>query len=329
MSAPRTTVVGSYPVPEGVTEATVDAALRSLLQTQQACGIDVMSDGELLRFDPSHRETNGMIETFVAPLEGVDAQPTDDETAAFSERAGLAFRRRPPGVVRGPIGPGSLDLLSPWRRAPGMTQHPVKLTLTSPYMLAKTLMDEHYRDLKALTLAIADALADAVRRVPAPVVQVDEANLTGHAGDAPWAAEAINRVLDASSGEKGVHLCFGNYGGRTIQRGLWRDLVPHLNGLHADHLILETARRDPEELGALKPLRRDLALGIGVIDIKDPVVETPRTVRDRIARAVDVLGEERVRWVHPDCGFWMLTPETADGKMRALGAGRDLYLGRA
>ena len=65
------------------------------------------------------------------------------------------------------------------------------------------------------------------------------------------------------------------------------------------------------------------------IGIKDPVVETPRTVRDRIARAVDVLGEERVRWVHPDCGFWMLTPETADGKMRALGAGRDLYLGRA
>ena len=325
----RTTVVGSYPVPGGLTEASLDGALTSLLRKQEDCGIDVITDGELLRFDPSHPETNGMIETFVVPLDGVATDMTDAEAATFAARAGVTFRRRPPGIVRQPIGRGSLDLATAWHHAQDLTEHPVKLTLTSPYMLAKTLMDAHYGDLSALTFAIADALADAVREVPASVVQVDEANLTGHPEDAPWAVETMNRVLDAASGERGVHLCFGNYGGKTIQEGFWRDLVPHLDALHADHLILETARRDPAELEQLRPLRDDLGLGIGVIDIKDARVETPGEVADRIASAVTVLGADRVRWVHPDCGFWMLTPEVADAKMGALGEGRDLYLGRA
>ncbi len=40
------------------------------------------------------------------------------------------------------------------------------------------------------------------------------------------------------------------------------------------------------------------------------------------------LGEGRVRWIHPDCGFWMLKRSVADRKIAALAAGRDLYLGQ-
>jgi 5-methyltetrahydropteroyltriglutamate--homocysteine methyltransferase len=39
------------------------------------------------------------------------------------------------------------------------------------------------------------------------------------------------------------------------------------------------------------------------------------------------VGEGRVRWVHPDCGFWMLKRSIADRKVEALVAGRDKYLG--
>jgi len=35
-----------------------------------------------------------------------------------------------------------------------------------------------------------------------------------------------------------------------------------------------------------------------------------------------------VKWIHPDCGFWMLKRSVADRKMAALVQGRDLYLGR-
>ena len=60
-----------------------------------------------------------------------------------------------------------------------------------------------------------------VRHLDADVVQIDEANLPGNPDEWRWAAAAINRVLDAVKTTPAVHLCFGNYGGQTIQKGEW------------------------------------------------------------------------------------------------------------
>jgi 5-methyltetrahydropteroyltriglutamate--homocysteine methyltransferase len=195
-------------------------------------------------------------------------------------------------------------------------------------MLAKTLLDRYYGDRHALCMALAEPLRRQVSEIDAPVIQIDEANLPGHPEDAVWAHESINHVLSAARGAKAIHLCFGNYGGQSIQRGYWRALMPFFNALHVDHLVLEFARRGYDELDAFRELRDDIALGVGVIDIKDNEVETPDTIARRIARAADTLGAERVRWVHPDCGFWMLPRSVADRKMAALVKGRDLFEGR-
>jgi 5-methyltetrahydropteroyltriglutamate--homocysteine methyltransferase len=40
-------------------------------------------------------------------------------------------------------------------------------------------------------------------------------------------------------------------------------------------------------------------------------------------------GVERIAYVHPDCGFWMLARSIADAKIHALVAGRDLFEGRS
>jgi 5-methyltetrahydropteroyltriglutamate--homocysteine methyltransferase len=134
-------------------------------------------------------------------------------------------------------------------------------------------------------------------------------------------------VLGAAQGQKGLHLCFGNYGGQSIQKGFWANLLPFLNNLEVDHLVLEFARRGYDELEIFTDLRADISLGLGVIDIKDNEVESPDTVARRIEQAVKVLGEGRIGWVHPDCGFWMLSRSVADRKMAALVAGRDQFLG--
>jgi 5-methyltetrahydropteroyltriglutamate--homocysteine methyltransferase len=42
-----------------------------------------------------------------------------------------------------------------------------------------------------------------------------------------------------------------------------------------------------------------------------------------------VLGAGRVKYIHPDCGFWMLKRGIADAKIRALAKGRDLFEGIA
>jgi 5-methyltetrahydropteroyltriglutamate--homocysteine methyltransferase len=163
-------------------------------------------------------------------------------------------------------------------------------------------------------------------RFDAAVVQVDEANVTGHLEDGPVATAGINRALEGvTTGRGAVHLCFGNYGGQTIQRGTYTKLAAFLNALEADHVILEIARRPEAELEVFREVKPYLGLGIGVIDIKDNEVETPDEVARRIERAAGRFAPERIVFVHPDCGLWMLPRSVADGKLRALAAGRDRF----
>ncbi|MCF7837076.1 MAG: cobalamin-independent methionine synthase II family protein [Candidatus Marinimicrobia bacterium] len=333
-NAPRilTTTVGSYPVPDWLVALPSAQALRDatrvVVDIQRQAGIDLVTDGELYRFDVNHPDTNGMIEYFIRPLAGVRSVVGREDTKAFAAQANMAFRARPAGVVEGPLGEGGLNLPADCQRLTAVAGRAVKFTLTSPYMLARTLLDRHYGSFETLLMALADVLAAQVRDLDVACVQVDEANLPGNPEHGPLAAEAINRVLDAIPTRKAVHFCFGNYGGQTIQPGDWKTLTRFLNALRCEHLVLELAHRPAADLEALKDIRPDLTLGIGVIDVKINHIETADEIAARIERAEKVLGAGRVGWVHPDCGFWMLKRSVADRKIAALVRGRDLYLER-
>jgi len=328
----KTSVVGSYPVPDWLLalpseQALVDAT-RVVIHTQEQAGIDLVCDGEFSRFDVNHPETNGMIEYFVRPMAGMRTAITFDELVMYRSQRGMGFRTRPPAVVDGAVGAGTLDLPHACARARRLTSRPFKFTLTGPHMLAKSVIDKHYRSLPELAMAIGDALAEQVRNLDADVVQIDEANLPGSPDEWQWAAAAINRVLDAVKTTPAVHLCFGNYGGQSIQKGRWDNLINYLNALHVDHVVMETAHRPPEELVAFRQLRPEIGFGLGVIDVKSTVIESADAIARSIERAERLLGPDRIRYIHPDCGFWMLKRNIADGKIRALVEGRNHYEGR-
>jgi 5-methyltetrahydropteroyltriglutamate--homocysteine methyltransferase len=329
----KTTVVGSYPVPDWLLalpseQALIDAT-RVVIHTQEHAGIDLVCDGEFSRFDVNHPETNGMIEYFVRPMAGMRTAITFDELIAYRSQRGMGFRTRPPAVVDGAVGAGTLDLPHACARGRRLASKPFKFTLTGPHMLAKSVIDKHYGNTPDLAMAIADALAAQVKHLDADVVQIDEANIPGSPDEWPWAAAAMNRVLDAVKTTPAIHLCFGNYGGQTIQKGEWGKLIGYLNALHVDHIVMETAHRPPEELSVFRDLRPEIGFGLGVIDVKSTVIESADAIARSIERAEGVIGKGRVRYIHPDCGFWMLKRGIADGKMRALTLGRDLYEGRA
>jgi len=327
----RTTTVGSYPVPDWLiaspSEQSRSDATRVVLDIQRRAGIDLPTEGELYRFDVNHPDTNGMIDYFVRPMEGVRTQMGRSDWEAFQKLQPMGFRRKPAAVVTGALGEGALNLRADCEAAAQVATGDFKFTVTSPYMLSRSLLDRYYQDFEALTMAIADVLAEQVAGLPCACVQVDEANIPGNPSDGPLAARAINKVLDRVTGEKAVHLCFGNYGGQTIQKGDWEHLLGFLNELHADHLVLELAHRPPEDLEALTGVKDSIKIGIGVVDIKTNQVETPEEIARAIERAEKVLGPGRVGWVHPDCGFWMLKRSVADRKIEALVKGRDLYQG--
>ena len=328
----KTTVVGSYPMPDWLqalpSEQALTDATRVVISIQEQAGIDLVCDGELSRFDVNHPETNGMIEYFVRPMSGMRSAIAFDELVAYRSQRGMGFRTRPPAVVEGAVSAGTLDLPRACARARQLASKPFKFTLTGPHMLAKSLMDKHYGNVPDLAMAISDALAEQVRHLDADVVQLDEANLPGNPEEWEWAAAAINRVLDAVNTTPAVHLCFGNYGGQSIQKGRWENLINYLNALHVDHVVMETAHRPADELAVFKQLRPEIGFGLGVIDIKATVIESADSIARTIERAENLLGPGRVRYVHPDCGFWMLKRNIADGKIRALVEGRNRYEGR-
>ena len=328
----KTKVVGSYPVPSWLAANASVPALRDavmvVLKTQELAGIDLVSDGELSRFDVSHPETNGMIDYFIRPMGGISSALTREDLAQFAAEQRMGFRAQPAGVVEGPLTEGTLNLPHDWQLFRGLSSADTMFTFTAPYMLARTLVDRQHGDIRALTMALAEVLRKQVESIDAPVIQMDEAHLTGHTEDAEWAHEPFNLALGGIRGEKALHLCFGNYGGQSIQKGYWKDLMPFLNKLDADHLVLEFARRGYDELEAFKELKPGTKLGVGVVDIKDNEVEPTDVIAGRIENAVNVLGIDRIKWVHPDCGFWMLPRSVADRKMAALVAGRDQFLGR-
>lgn len=336
MSVPsiRTTVVGSYPVPEWLMampsqQGLVDAT-RVVFKTQEMAGIDVVVDGELYRWDVNHPDTNGMIDYFVRPLKGICEQVTRADIVEFSQLEGMGFRDAPAGVVVGPIDEGVLNIPRDYARARQCTDHPLKFTLTGPHMLCKTLMDHHYNGRPELAAALGQTLAKQVADIDPEVIQIDEANITGHPEESTWAADAINLVLDAAvnAKEKGVHLCFGNYGGQNIQKGHWEQLIDLMNRLHCDHVVLEFAFRGYQELQHFRDgLDPRIGLGIGVVDVKVNTVETPEEIASRIEAAERIVGPDRIQWVHPDCGFWMNKRSVADRKIANLVRGRDLFLG--
>jgi len=142
---------------------------------QRQAGIDLPTDGEFYRFDVNHPDTNGMIEYFLGPMAGIRTRLGRRDHEAFASLTQMRFRSRPAAVVEGPLGEGGLNLILDCERTAAAAGGPFKFTVTSPYMLARTLLDVHYSDFETLTMKIAEVLARQVCGLPCECLQVDEA----------------------------------------------------------------------------------------------------------------------------------------------------------
>ena len=146
-----TTTGGSYPVPDLL------AALPSL-----PAGIDLPTDGGLYRFDINQPDTNGMIDFFLRSMGGSRSTIVRSDSEAFCAKHDFGWPAKSAGVVTGPLSEGSLNLREGCERAASVAAGAFKFAVTSPYMLARTLLDCHYNDFEALKMAIAEVLAALV-----------------------------------------------------------------------------------------------------------------------------------------------------------------------
>ena len=83
-----------------------------------------------------------------------------------------------------------------------------------------------------------------------------------------------------------LHVCYGNRYARPLWEGHYDFLFPAVKQTSVDVLALEFARTGDSDLVLLEQHGWDHGLGLGVIDVKTPRVETPEQVAARIRRAL-------------------------------------------
>jgi 5-methyltetrahydropteroyltriglutamate--homocysteine methyltransferase len=324
-----TTVIGSYPQPDWLIDRdrlrhslparvrarelwrveepylaqAQDDATALAIGDQERAGVDIVTDGEIRRESYSNR--------FATALEGLDI----DNPAMVPGRAGGT---NPVPRVVGPIRrtrPVEVDDL---RFLRARTDRTIKITLPGPFTMSQQAHDDAYGDEAQLALDFAAAVNEEVRDLfaaGADVVQLDEPWLQARADKArEFAIPAIDRALEGVTGTTALHTCFG-YAAIVHDRPPGYPFLAELGACAADVVAIEAAQ--PRlDASVLEPIAGKTVI-VGVLDLSDPVAETPEQVAGRIEAALEVVPAERLQ-VGPDCGMKYLPRDLAFAKLRAL-----------
>ena len=316
-----TTVVGSLPRPlwlkelfdeihaGQVTDAErdrlLDEAVPFALGLQEAAGVDVISDGEWRRF------------SYVAVITDV---ATGFKRELSGERGGKYWH-----TVTGAVTTKSRDVLADHARfAMTHASRPIKVALPSPYLLSVRLWDEGVsRDIYPTRAAFADAIVPILRdqvlalaEAGVATVQLDDPHLclfvdprireTFEDADAEamHCVQLINRVFAGVTGTtRAVHLCRRNKGRRGwVGEGSYDAIMPALRALDVDQLMMEFTIPVAGDTRCLRELPEHFSIGLGCVDCRGDVIDSPDTIIQRVEHAMQHVAKERIV-LAPDCGF--------------------------
>jgi 5-methyltetrahydropteroyltriglutamate--homocysteine methyltransferase len=343
----------------GEFDRVADDAVVDFLRLQEDVGCDLVTDGELRRDNfysfVAQRLGGTCLMTLAEMLDVIE------DKAGF-ERL-LQTLDVPAYSISSPICVGRLERREPLavddlRFVKRHSDRPVKVTLPGPYLLTRAMYvpelsgaaygSKEYLAEDVVTLLrteIAELVAEGV-----DFVQLDEPVLSelafapgltrtfmcaalaarkDPAEELEFAVSLINRVVTGAGRVRlGVHVCRGNWSRdeTTLLSGSYRPLVPYLERLNVDQLVLEYAT---ERAGDLVRFRGK-ELGLGIVNPRTATVESSADIRRAIENATRFYAPSEL-FLNPDCGFGtfsnrpMNSAEGATAKLRAIvAAAREL-----
>jgi 5-methyltetrahydropteroyltriglutamate--homocysteine methyltransferase len=328
--------------PEEEFERVAGAAVLEVLRQQEDAGVDIVTDGEQRRdnfYSFVAEKLDGVrLMTLAEMLDIVEDKAGFERILQTLDVPAFAIKN--PTCVgrierRMPL---ALDEYLFLRR---YTDRPIKIPLPGPYLLTRAMWVKEatravYPTKEDLAEDVVRILREEVRELRdagTDFVQFDEPVLTelvftqgqtrtfmcaalaarkDPAEELEFAVGLINRVVEGlDRGENGMrlglHVCRGNWSRQEeiLLKGSYHPLVPYLERLNVQQLVLEFATPRAGELGALlgsSAIRENEELGLGVINPRTEEVETVDAVVSRAEEALQYLPPERI-FLNPDCGF--------------------------
>ncbi len=342
------TMVGSYPRPQwftyqllgrdvrvafkhvGHAEAFADAT-QAIIADQEEAGLDIVTDGQMCfddyvgvigsfcwymyeripGFDPAKEEHPA----------AVDATTMTKEIMLLSDWGGV--------VNSGPIEHGPIRLADLYKIAKRYATRPLKVSVgAGPVNLAWHVYFKHYKNPRELSEALApifNAEMKALVEAGASFLQFEDLGawlplFTKDDNDYKWIADVVRQCIDGVDAKIAWHFCYGNAWGNRLADLFpagYEAVLPHFYDLPIDQFVLDFANREMVDIDSLKGLPDDKEVGIGVVDIRTTMVETPDAIADRIRTVIDVVPPERV-WLTTDCGMKPLPRTVARMKLKSL-----------
>jgi 5-methyltetrahydropteroyltriglutamate--homocysteine methyltransferase len=330
-----TTIAGSLPKPswlaepnklwapwklsgEALEKGRLDATAEAI-RLQEACDIDIVTDGEQAR--------QHFVHGFLEKVDGID----------FAHKVEMAIRNnRYKAMVPKVI--GALRLKgrvhqAEARHARAATARAIKFTLPGPMTIIDTIADEFYGDRVKLAFAFAKLLNDEARALVADgidIIQFDEPAFNVYSADvAGWGVEALEAAAAGLTCPVAVHVCYGygiaaNTEWKATLGSEWRQyeaIFPALAKSRIDQVSVECRNsKVPLELLTLLGGKH---IQVGAIDVASDEVETPEDVFAVIEAALRFVTKDRII-VSTNCGMAPMKMEIAAAKLKALGRGAAL-----
>jgi 5-methyltetrahydropteroyltriglutamate--homocysteine methyltransferase len=345
-------MVGSYPRPgwfkhqllgrdirvafkEVSHEEAYNDAVATVIAEQEAMGLDIVTDGNMW-----YDDYVGVIGSFCwymyERIGGFEQSREEHPSMAGAPKsAGKEILDDWGGVINsGPVTHGPIRLADLYKIASKHANVPVKVSVgAGPINLAWHVYFKHYKDAKDLSMALAPIFNAEMKELVAAgakYLQIEDLGawlplFTGNKDDYAWIRECIEQCCDGVDAKIGWHFCFGNAWGNDIlsanfPEGYQTVLPFFFETKGIDEFVLDYANRDMNGIEFMKNLPKDKGIQVGVVDIRTNMIESPKTIADRIKKVLAVVPPERVT-LSTDCGMKPLARMVAKMKLKALADG--------
>ena len=319
--------------------AAEDLAIANVVKRQEACGFQVVVDGEF-------RRENWWID-FVRGLSGVEIQEGQASQAFVAPKGGdcghdhahdEGWKYVPKNVITtGKLGLSNSVSSSDFKYLQSQTSRIAKVTLPSPTRLhfhggRDAVSSQAYPDIEdffADVVKIYRAEIAALESAGCRYIQIDDPLMTYFISDR-MRAEVIasgddpdvrmRRYVDLTNAcisERGpdtaigIHVCRGNSRSGWIAEGGYQRIAQAvLGGIHVDHFLLEY---DDERSGDFEPLKavpQGVKVVLGLVTTKFGQLENTEDLLPRIKEASRYIPIENLA-ISPQCGF----ASTVDGNI--------------
>jgi 5-methyltetrahydropteroyltriglutamate--homocysteine methyltransferase len=320
----RTTVVGSWPpaarfaadlsryhrgeLDAAEAEALLREAARVAIEEQRSCGLENYTGGE----------TWAEMFIFHYPKRLTGLEPIDP-----SIREGWRGYR-----VTGPIeAPHGLGVVEAFRRERALDPHLRKATIPGPSEIVMLIEPREERSAfwpdatRLIHREIRELVASG-----ATEIQLDVPHLAMGLVDRKLSTQTVVETVrgcfeGAGQVTRSLHFCYGDFQARswTKNREL-RPLLPAIAALEGviDRVYLELSL--PEQWAEREYLREippSIEVAAGIVDVKDPRIETVAELQEKMRALLQIIPAERLL-ISPSCGLGRRDTAMAIGKATAM-----------